>query len=82
MAATSTVETQRRTGTASPHFSRALRAALLWSACVPGIAAAQADVYPVRVIRVVNSLAAGSSADHLNRACGRPVGAHQPARYR
>ncbi len=35
---------------------------------MPGIAAAQADLYPARVIRVVNSLAAGSSADHLNRA--------------
>jgi tripartite-type tricarboxylate transporter receptor subunit TctC len=35
---------------------------------LPGIAAAQADAYPSRIIRIVNSLAAGSSADHLNRA--------------
>jgi tripartite-type tricarboxylate transporter receptor subunit TctC len=31
-------------------------------------AAAQADAYPARVVRIVNSLSAGSSADHLNRA--------------
>jgi len=35
--------------------------------CLPGIAPAQ-DAYPSKIIRIVNSLAAGSSADHLNRA--------------
>ena len=68
MTAASIAETQRRTRTAWSHLSRAVLAALLWTACLPGIAAAQGEVYPVRVIRVVNSLAAGSSADHLNRA--------------
>src|SRR5262245_22738358 len=37
-------------------------------ACLPGMAAAQGETYPARVIRMVNSLAAGSSADYLNRA--------------
>ena len=36
-------------------------------AWLPHPAAAQ-DAYPSKVIRIVNSLAAGSSADHLNRA--------------
>lgn len=43
-------------------------APVLVCACLPGIAAAQGEAYPARIIRVVNSLAAGSSADHLNRA--------------
>jgi len=40
---------------------------ILFAAWLLGPAAA-ADFYPSRNIRVVNSLAAGSSADHLNRA--------------
>jgi len=33
-----------------------------------GAVQAQSDAYPSRVVRIVNSLSAGSSADHLNRA--------------
>jgi tripartite-type tricarboxylate transporter receptor subunit TctC len=35
---------------------------------LPGSVAAQGEAYPAKVVRIVNSLAAGSSADHLNRA--------------
>ena len=35
---------------------------------LPLTVAAQGEVYPARIIRIVNSLAAGSSADFLNRA--------------
>ncbi|MCC7486373.1 MAG: tripartite tricarboxylate transporter substrate binding protein [Burkholderiales bacterium] len=55
---------------ASSTRGRAALAALALGASLPVVVAAQApaEAYPARVIRVVNSLAAGSSADHLNRA--------------
>jgi tripartite-type tricarboxylate transporter receptor subunit TctC len=75
MSAVPTAEALRRIGILSPLRSPAARAALLWGACLPGIAAAQQEAYPTRTVRVVNSLAAGSSADHLNRALAEGLSA-------
>jgi tripartite-type tricarboxylate transporter receptor subunit TctC len=44
----------------------------LLSLIATGPAEAQ-DIWPARVIRMVNSLSAGSSADRLNRVLGQPA---------
>jgi tripartite-type tricarboxylate transporter receptor subunit TctC len=59
-------------GAAAAPARFALGAALLL-ATAAGSALAQ-DAYPARVIRIVNSLSAGSSADRLNRV-------RKPSRY-
>ena len=48
----------------------AVSGVLVLASCLPSTAAAQApaEPYPSKVIRIVNSLSAGSSADFLNRA--------------
>ena len=44
-------------------------------------ASAQSDAYPARVVRIVNSLSAGSSADNLNRALADGLSARLNQRF-
>lgn len=58
------------------HLSPRLLALFAVLGCIGAMAAsAQADSYPARPIRIVNSLSAGSSADHLNRALAEGLAA-------
>jgi len=49
--------------------TRAVMGAAVLASCLPAISTAQAPVepYPAKVIKIINSLGAGSSADFLNR---------------